>query len=62
VTAGEIVKISLTPGDGSMTTVDLKTEAASEQLPGSTVSYGSVAGPGLLPAEDHRHRAEGLAP
>jgi hypothetical protein len=45
VTAGEIVKISLTPGDGSMTTVDLKTEAASEQLPGSTVSYGSVRVP-----------------
>jgi photosystem II stability/assembly factor-like uncharacterized protein/alpha/beta superfamily hydrolase len=45
VKAGETVKLSLKSGDGPVTTVDVQTEAASEQLPGSTVSYGSVRVP-----------------
>jgi photosystem II stability/assembly factor-like uncharacterized protein/pimeloyl-ACP methyl ester carboxylesterase len=45
VKAGETVKLSLKSGDGPVTTVDVQTEAASEQLPGSTVTYDSVRVP-----------------
>ena len=45
VKAGETVKLSLKSGDGPVTTVDVQTEAASEQLADSTVSYGSVRVP-----------------
>ena len=45
VKVGDTVELSLRQGDGPVTTVTLKAEPAYEQVPGSTVTYGSVRVP-----------------
>jgi len=45
VIAGDVVQLVVRRGDGSLATYAVQSEAAFEEVPGSTVTYGSVRAP-----------------